>query len=297
MSVSKLVRMASTQYRAVERVVRGQPTSDGAGVRLLRTIGTQTLDHLDPFLLLDEFKSDSAADYLAGFPDHPHRGFETVTYMLAGSMEHRDHMGNRGLLEPGSVQWMTAGRGIVHSEMPRQKDGLMWGFQLWVNLPAREKMQPARYQDIPPSAVPEVSLGEGGTARVVAGEALGAQGPVQGVATEPLYLDVRLQPNAVTELPLPRDHHAFAYVYAGEARLGAPEPEPGTRLSSGQLGVLTGGDKLAVRAGAEGARFLLVAGKPLREPVARYGPFVMNTREEIMQAVRDFQSGRLESAQ
>src|SRR5499426_3703666 len=177
--------------RQVTKVITGQPTSDGAGVQLTRVLGTPQLDHPDPFLLLDEFKSDKPGDYLAGFPDHPHRGFETVTYMLAGAMTHRDHVGNEGELVPGSVQWMTAGRGIVHSEMPRQRDGLMWGFQLWVNLPARDKMIAPRYQDIPPAHVPEVKLADGVTARVLAGDAGGATGPVKGIVTDPVYLDVR----------------------------------------------------------------------------------------------------------
>src|SRR5262245_19888454 len=199
--------------RAVVKVVAGQATSDGAGVRLKRTIGTRALDHVDPFLLLDEFKSEQGSDYIAGFPDHPHRGFETVTYMLAGAMEHRDHKGNHGLLGPGSVQWMTAGRGIVHSEMPRQQDGLMWGFQLWVNLPARDKMGPPRYQDIPPERVPEVTPEDGVRVRVVAGESAGRSGPVEGIVTRPLYLDVGLRPGAAFAQPLPSGHTALVYVF------------------------------------------------------------------------------------
>jgi redox-sensitive bicupin YhaK (pirin superfamily) len=276
--------------RGVAKVVTGQPTSDGAGVRLTRVIGTPALEQLDPFLLLDEFKSDRADDYLAGFPDHPHRGFETVTYMLAGAMEHRDHAGNRGELVPGSVQWMTAGRGIVHSEMPRQRDGLLWGFQLWVNLPARDKMIAPRYQDIAPDAIPEVKLAEGVTARVIAGAAGGAAGPVTGIATAPLYLDVRMAPGAAVELPLAAGHTAFAYVYEGRVTLGAG----GQDVGAGQLATLTDGESLrALTAPAAGARFLLLAARPLREPISRYGPFVMNTREEIVQAVDDYRSGRL----
>jgi quercetin 2,3-dioxygenase len=277
--------------RSVAKVITGQPTSDGAGVRLSRAIGTPDLEQLDPFLLLDEFKSDRADDYIAGFPDHPHRGFETVTYMLAGAMEHRDHSGNRGDLVAGSVQWMTAGRGIVHSEMPRQQDGLMWGFQLWVNLPARDKMIAPRYQDIPPADIPEVKLAAGVSARVIAGEAGGVVGPVKGVATSPLYLDVHLAPGASVELPLTAGHTAFAYVYEGRATLG-----PGGRaqdVGAGQLATLTDGASLRAATGASAtARFLLLAARPLREPISRYGPFVMNTREEIMQAVEDYRSGR-----
>ena len=276
--------------RSVATIVSGQPTSDGAGVRLTRMIGTPTLEQLDPFLLLDEFKSDRADDYLAGFPDHPHRGFETVTYMLAGAMEHRDHAGNHGELGPGSVQWMTAGHGIVHSEMPRQRDGLLWGFQLWVNLPARDKMIAPRYQDIAPERVPEAKLGDGATARVIAGNVRGVSGPVEGIATEPLYLDVHLSPDASAELPVTAGHNAFAYVYEGRAMLG---PASSTRdVGAGQLAVLSDGDALRVAAGAAGARLLLLAARPLGEPIARYGPFVMNTREEILQAVDDYRSGQ-----
>ena len=277
--------------RNVARVVRGRDTSDGAGVRLRRSLGSPELPELDPFLLLDEFRSDNPNDYLAGFPDHPHRGFETVTYMLAGHMEHRDHMGNRGDLAAGSVQWMTAGRGIIHSEMPRQEAGLMWGFQLWVNLPAKDKMSPPRYQDIPPEAVPEVALeGSAGTVRVVAGDYAGTAGAVSGIATAPLYLDFRLEPNAELTVPVPLGHRGLAYVYGGQAWLGS---EAGTRLGAAQLGVLDDGDSLRIRSGDEGARLLLIAGKPLNEPIVRHGPFVMNTRDEIVQAVRDYQSGRL----
>ncbi len=276
--------------RRVVKVITGQPTSDGAGVRLTRMIGTPALDHLDPFLLLDEFKSDRADDYLAGFPDHPHRGFETVTYMLAGAMRHQDHVGNRGELVAGSVQWMTAGRGIVHSEMPQQKDGLLWGFQLWVNLPARDKMTAPRYQDIPPEKIPEVGLAEGVRARVIAGEAGGVRGPVQGIATAPLYLDVHLAPRSRVTLPVPAGHNAFAYVYEGKARIG-PEAEGGQERPAGHLAILGDGDQLSAATADSPGRFLLLAARPLGEPVARYGPFVMNTREEITQAVEDYQRG------
>ncbi|HMH48834.1 MAG TPA: pirin family protein [Candidatus Acidoferrum sp.] len=277
--------------RSVAKIISGQPTSDGAGVRLTRMIGTSALEQLDPFLLLDEFKSDRADDYLAGFPDHPHRGFETVTYMLAGAMEHRDHAGNRGELVAGSVQWMTAGRGIVHSEMPRQRDGLMWGFQLWVNLPARDKMIAPRYQDIAPERIPEATLAAGVTARVIAGKVGGVVGPVEGIATEPLYLDVHLSPAAAVELPLTAGHNAFAYVYEGRATLG---PASSARdVGAGQLAVLSDGDAIRAASGPDGARLLLLAARPLHEPISRYGPFVMNTREEIMQAVDDYRNGRL----
>jgi redox-sensitive bicupin YhaK (pirin superfamily) len=272
--------------RPVVKVVEGQATSDGAGVRLKRTVGTRGLDHVDPFLLLDEFKSELGSDYLAGFPDHPHRGFETVTYMLAGAMEHRDHRGNHGLLGPGSVQWMTAGKGIIHSEMPRQQEGLMWGFQLWINLPARDKMGPPRYQDIPPERVPEVTAEDGVQVRVLAGEALGRTGPVEGIVTRPLYLDVRLPAGTRFTQPIPSGHSALAYVYEGAARFGG-----GERVEAGHLAVFGPGDGVEIAADGGPARLLLLAAQPLGEPVARLGPFVMNTREELAQAVHDFQTG------
>jgi quercetin 2,3-dioxygenase len=276
--------------RAVQRVVHGLPASDGAGVKLTRVIGQPQLDRLDPFLLLDEFRSDTPGDYLAGFPDHPHRGFETVTYMLAGRMRHRDSAGNSGLLTPGSVQWMTAGRGLVHSEMPEQEDGLMWGFQLWVNLPAKDKMSAPRYQDIAPDRIPDVTLPEGGKVRVIAGSLGDVRGPVQAEATAPLYLDIELAPNARFQTAVPSGHHAFVYPFVGSATVSAALRD--ATLQRGQLGVLADGDSVVLVAGSEGARLLLIAGRPLNEPVARYGPFVMNTTQEIQQAFADFQSGK-----
>ena len=284
---------ATVTERSVVKIITGQATSDGAGVRLSRVIGTPALDHFDPFLLLDEFKSDKPDDYLAGFPDHPHRGFETVTYMLAGSMRHKDHVGNQGELVAGSVQWMTAGRGIIHSEMPIQKDGLMWGLQLWVNLPARDKMTAPRYQDIPPDKIPEVALADGVRARVIAGEAGGVYGPVEGITTQPLYLDVTMAPRARLSHELPAGHNAFAYVYDGRVRFGPAEGGGAEMLSTGRLGVLGDGERLSAATGDGHARFLLLAARPLREPIARYGPFVMNTREEIVRAVEDYQRGAL----
>jgi redox-sensitive bicupin YhaK (pirin superfamily) len=271
--------------REVSKLVKGQATSDGAGVRLTRMIGTAGLDHLDPFLLLDEFRSDDKSDYIAGFPDHPHRGFETVTYMLAGEMEHRDHAGNRGRLVAGSVQWMTAGRGIVHSEMPKQDDGLMWGFQLWVNLPAKDKMIAPRYQDIGPERIPVVEK-DGARVRVVAGEFGSATGPVTGIATSPLYLDVALGAGAKLRIPLDGDRNAFVYPFEGGVEIS------GRRLERGEMGILGQGDAVEAAAGSDPGRFLLVAGRPLREPVARMGPFVMNTRAELVQAIDDLESGR-----
>ena len=273
-------------YRSIIRRVRGMDTADGAGVKLKRVIGQPALDMLDPFLMLDEFRSDQAGDYIEGFPDHPHRGFETVTYMLAGRMRHGDNKGNTGDLGAGSVQWMTAGSGLIHSEMPQQEEGLMWGFQLWVNLPAADKMTAPRYQDIPPGEIPVVHPAAGVTVKVVAGELAGARGPVSGVATDPVYLDIALDPGAELELALPEGHSAFAYVFDGTAATVA-----GQSLARGELAVLSKGDKVTVAA-ADGARILLVAGRPLAEPVARYGPFVMNSPDQIHQAIADFRAGK-----
>ena len=274
-----------SRTRQVARLVRGMAASDGAGVKLNRVIGGPDLPQLDPFLLLDEFRSDDAADYLAGFPEHPHRGFETVTYMLAGRMRHRDNQGNTGLLGPGSVQWMTAGRGIVHSEMPEQENGLMQGFQLWVNLPAKDKMAAPRYQDIEPGRIPELQSA-GARVRVIAGSYRDVSGPVQAHATAPLYLDVFLEEGEF-QAAVPVEHNAFVYVYDGSLDIA------GRAVTRGELAVLSHGDTVAATAGDAGARFILVAGRPLKEPVARYGPFVMNRREEIEQAMRDFTEGRL----
>jgi redox-sensitive bicupin YhaK (pirin superfamily) len=276
--------------RRVVTTVRGMPASDGAGVRLNRLIGQPALDMLDPFLMLDEFRSDQASDYLAGFPDHPHRGFETVTYMLAGNMRHGDNQGNSGKLRAGSVQWMTAGRGIVHSEMPEQEDGLMWGFQLWVNLPANDKMTAPRYQDIAPERVVRLDPAEGVELRLLTGRIGEIEGPVTDVATAPLYVDVRLQAGARWTATLPESHNAFVYVYEGEAIVGDGESE--RTLPRGELGVLSHGETLQLAAGEGPTRLILVAGKPLNEPVAKYGPFVMNTPEQIVAAIRDYQSGR-----
>jgi quercetin 2,3-dioxygenase len=277
--------------RRVVHTVRGMPASDGAGVKLNRVIGQPALDMLDPFLMLDEFRSDQAGDYLAGFPDHPHRGFETVTYMLAGNMRHGDNQGNTGRLSAGSVQWMTAGRGIVHSEMPEQEDGLMWGFQLWVNLPAKDKLCAPRYQDIAPEQVPQWQPANGVELRLLTGRIGEVQGPVTDVATAPLYVDVRLQPGAAWTAELPERHNGFVYVYEGEALVG--EGESARRLPRGELGVLSHGETLALAAAGEsGARLIVVAGQPLNEPVAKYGPFVMNTPDQIMTAIRDYQAGR-----
>lgn len=278
----------AVQTRAVVKLSKGQPTSDGAGVRLNRVIGNHSVSELDPFLLLDEFRSEDGADYIGGFPDHPHRGFETVTYMLAGRMRHGDNHGHSGLLGPGSVQWMTAGRGIVHSEMPEQQDGLMWGFQLWVNLPAKDKMTAPRYQEFDPAAVPAVDSGEGAHIRVVAGRVGDVQGPVVGIATDPTLVDVGLAAGGSFALALPREHNVFVYPFEGDVQVG----DSATAVPRGTLAVLGAGERVVLRAGVAPARILLVAGRPLNEPVARYGPFVMNTQDQLRQAVADYQAGR-----
>jgi quercetin 2,3-dioxygenase len=273
--------------REVANLVDAQPTVEGAGVRLRRALGSRLLPMLDPFLLLDEIHSENPDDYLPGFPTHPHRGFETVTYVLDGAMEHRDSMGNHGHLGPGSAQWMTAGHGIVHSEMPQQEKGRMWGFQLWVNLPAANKMVRPRYQDIAPGRVVETMVDDAAV-RLVAGEVDGKRGPVEGIVTAPEMLDVSLPPRGSMSRALPATHTAFVYVVEGSVEVGGAR----TAVGAGQLAVLGPGDRLALRSAA-GGRLLCFAGRPIGEPVARYGPFVMNTDEEIRQAVDDYRSGRL----
>lgn len=280
--------------RTLQRVIPSQATSDGAGVKLRRSIGQSVQARLDPFLMLDEFGTENPDDYIAGFPSHPHRGFETVTYMLDGHMLHEDHLGNRGDLKSGDVQWMTAGRGIIHSEMPQQTEGRMRGFQLWINLPAREKMKPAAYRDIPAATIPVAEWPGGGRVKVIAGTlqtTVGAvDGPIQGLSTAPVYWDVVLGANGVFEHALPPSHNAFVYVYEGDVQVGAESPRALPRRSAG---VLSTGDAVRVAAAEKGARFILLAALPLHEPVAQYGPFVMNTAAELEQAVRDYQSGRL----
>ncbi len=272
--------------RAILHILPPQPSSDGAGVKLDRYFPVPGIVALDPFLLLDAFGSEAATDYIAGFPSHPHRGFETVTYMLAGRMRHRDNAGNEGVLGPGGVQWMTAGRGIVHEEMPEQEEGEMRGFQLWVNLPARDKMRAPRYQNIEPEDIPEVTRPDGTQVRVIAGAVDGVAGAVTEIAVAPVYLDVALPAGLTFRHGVPEGHTALVQVFEGSARVGS---QP---IARGELALLGDGDQAAVTAGPEGARFLLIAGQRLNEPVARYGPFVMNTKEEIMQAISDFQSGR-----
>jgi redox-sensitive bicupin YhaK (pirin superfamily) len=279
--------------RILQHIIPSIPASDGAGVKLRRSLGQRPTLRLDPFLMLDEFSSDDPDDYIAGFPSHPHRGFETVTYMLDGHMLHEDHLGHRGDLVAGGAQWMTAGRGIIHSEMPQQERGRMRGFQLWVNLPAKEKMKPATYRDIRPEEIPEAKV-DGGTARVIAGtlaaEGGPVAGPIQGLSTAPLFLDVRLSPGGRFVHALPAGHNAFVYPYEGEVDIG--DGDDRRTLGAHQAGLLSLGERLEIAAPGK-ARFLLLAARPLNEPVVQYGPFVMNTRDEIEQAIADYQEGRL----
>ncbi len=274
--------------RNLIRNLPGLPTSDGAGVKLTRLIGQPMLDMLDPFLLLDAFGSERGTDYIAGFPEHPHRGFETVTYMLAGRMRHRDNQGNSGLLVAGGAQWMTAGAGLIHSEMPEQSDGEMRGFQLWVNLPATHKMIAPRYQDIAPEQIPVLTPAAGASVRLIAGEVFGARGPVQGILTQPLFVDIALAASATLTLTLPAAHTAFVHAFEG-----AGVQVGDTWLAAQELGVLGAGEQIELRAADAPTRLILVAAAPLHEPVARYGPFVMNTRAQIEQAVTDFRNGRM----
>jgi quercetin 2,3-dioxygenase len=275
--------------RAVTQTLRGQPASDGAGVKLTRVIGQPKLPDLDPFLLLDEFGTDQAEDYIAGFPEHPHRGFETVTYMLNGRMRHKDNHGNEGVLEPGAVQWMTAGRGIVHSEMPEQSEGRMRGFQLWMNLPAKDKMTAPNYQEFSGEKLPVVTK-TGVNVKVIAGQLDGVVGPVRQPATDPIYLDIRLDAGVDFALPVPAGHSAFVYVYEGGVSVGVSREA--AIIGAQELAVLGDGTEVRLQGRASRSRAILVAGRPLKEPVARYGPFVMNTREELHQAFADYQAGK-----
>jgi len=277
------------QSRRVERMVVGKPTSDGAGVKLTRVLTQPLQRRLDPFLMLDAFGSDNPDDYIAGFPDHPHRGFETVTYMIAGRMQHRDSAGHEGLLENGGVQWMTAGRGVIHSEIPQQEAGVMEGFQLWLNLPARDKMSAPWYRDFAAAELPRFTTDSGVEATVIAGESHGVGGAVTREATAPLYLDLHLSAGSRFAQPLPAGHNAFVYVYRGEVGIA------GTSLPAQRMAILTNeaeADGVVIEAAGD-AKVLLIAGRPLNEPIAQYGPFVMNTDQEIYQALNDFRDGRL----
>jgi redox-sensitive bicupin YhaK (pirin superfamily) len=285
MSVTVEKPAVSTDRRIVHRS-SGMPTQDGAGVKLTRLVGTPQLPDLDPILMLDTFRSDNPNDYVAGFPEHPHRGFETVSYMIKGSIAHLDNHGGKGIVTDGGVQWMTAGRGVAHSEMPAQTNGQLFGFQLWLNLPAKEKMRDPWYADIPASDIPQVDLGGGNSAKLIVGDWNGVKGagPERDIA--PFFADVTLAANGAADVPVPTGHNGFIYVFEGDAKVGAET------VRTGELGVLSSGYKLHIEAAEQGARFLVIAGKPLREPIAKYGPFVMNAQDEIRRAIHDYQSGK-----
>ena len=291
-STNPVIKDTVLHTRDVEQVIVGHPTSDGAGVKLTRVLGQSLHRRLDPFLMLDAFGSDSAGDYIAGFPDHPHRGFETVTYLIAGKMRHHDSAGHEGLLQSGGVQWMVAGRGIIHSEMPEQEQGLLEGFQLWLNLPARDKMTAPWYRDIQTGEIPEFITAEGVKVRVIAGASQGMEALVQRPVTAPLFLDLHLPAGSRFEQKIPPGHNAFAYVYRGEVSLG------GQTVTEQRLAILSNSasaDGIRLES-ADGGRVLLIAGNPLKEPIVQQGPFVMNTHEEIALAISDFRSGRFAAA-
>ncbi|HEY2071706.1 MAG TPA: pirin family protein [Rhizomicrobium sp.] len=276
---------AEKPSRHIVRRLPGMATQDGAGVKLTRLVGQPALPDLDPILMLDTFRSDDAKDYIAGFPEHPHRGFETVSYMIQGAIRHLDNHGGQGVVTDGGVQWMTAGRGVAHSEMPEQTEGRMFGFQLWLNLPAAEKMREPWYRDIPASEIPQIALA-GGSAKLIAGVWDGVTGPGPERAIQPFIADVAVVTRGAVTVPLPQGHAGFLYVFEGEAKVGAET------IRKGEIGALSDGADLRVTAAGDAARFLVVAGKPLREPIAKYGPFVMNTPDEIRRAIADYQSGR-----
>jgi len=278
------------EARRLRKLITGMPATDGAGVKLVRVIGQPSMMDLDPFLLLDAFRSDNADDYIAGFPPHPHRGFETVTYLLEGRMRHKDNAGNEGVIEPGGIQWMTAGKGIVHSEMPEQENGRLEGFQLWVNLPAAHKMTQPLYQEHDAASIPSETR-TGTSIKVITGKtSKGTTGPITQPLTDPLYLDVDLEANTDFDEPLPIEHNAFVYVIEGTVTLKTETGESAI-VSRDQLAILSEGNSVSLRGQDEGARFLLIAGKPIGEPIARGGPFVMNTQAEVKQAFTDYQSG------
>ncbi|MEH6581362.1 MAG: pirin family protein [Halioglobus sp.] len=275
------------KYRTLQRVINARPSSDGDGVKIRRIAGRDVMAQIDPFLMLDEIRSEDGADYVGGFPSHPHRGFETITYMIDGAMRHKDHLGNEGVIASGDVQWMTAGRGVIHSEMPEQTDGLLHGFQLWLNLPSSEKMKPAAYQEYASKEIPVVSPEEGVSVKLIAGSLSlpgGTEyGPVAESSTQPTYLDIDLQPGARWELAVKPQQTVLLLVFSGGT----------TDLTEGQMGIYQQGDALSVTASEQGARVLLLAGTPIQEPISQYGPFVMNTAEEIEQAIQDYNAGRL----
>ena len=281
----------TTRIRTIRQIIDPQPVVEGAGVRLRRSIGTRALNILDPFLLLDHFASKNPEDYRAGFPLHPHRGIETVTYILSGAVDHKDSLGNSGRIGPGDVQWMTSGRGIMHQEMPQVRPEGIAGFQLWVNLAAKDKMTAPRYQNIAGSEIPEIERADGVRIRVIAGEIDGVRGPVRGIAVAPVYLDVTLSPHGSFTHPIDPGHAAFGYFFDGEAKVETSDGVGETLIESPKLVVWDEGHSISVATGGRYARFLLVSGNPLNEPIARHGPFVMNTRQEIDQALEDLRRG------
>jgi redox-sensitive bicupin YhaK (pirin superfamily) len=281
----------TTQTRKVNQIIEPQPVTEGAGVRLIRSIATSELDHVDPFLLFDHFGSKDPADYIKGFPMHPHRGIETVTYMIQGTVNHKDSIGNTGSITDGDVQWMTSGRGIMHEEMPQPHEDRMVGFQLWVNLPARLKMTSPRYQNITSDQIPEIQHEDGVKIRVIAGQVDGIHGPVKEIVAEPTYLDVSIPPDGSFSHLIERGHAAFAYIFEGEGLFEAGDAAANKPVAHPRLIVFGNGDRVAVQAAASGVRVLLVSGKPLNEPIARWGPFVMNTREEIEQTLEELKNG------
>ena len=284
--------MNPKNIRKVVNIINGIPTTDGAGVELVRVIGQSALMELDPFLLLDAFRSDNPDDYIGGFPAHPHRGFETVTYLLNGRMRHKDNTGNEGIIAAGSVQWMTAGKGIIHSEMPEQENGLLEGFQLWINLPKSHKMTSPQYQEYDNDSIPTEDRNNA-SIKVISGKTShGTQGPVQQPLTAPLYFDIQLEANTTLTETLPHEHNAFVYVIKGEVTL-LDEKNEIVSIKRDQLAILTKGESLTLTANDQSTQFLLIAGKPLNEPIARGGPFIMNTQDEIQQAFSDYQNGLL----
>jgi len=280
-----------SEQKTIVKVVRGMPTSDGAGVSLTRIIGQPDLPRLDPFLMLDFFGSDNPGEYIAGFPPHPHRGFQTVTYMLAGKMRHKDSVGNEGVIDAGGIQWMNAGRGIIHEEMPEQEEGLLQGFQLWVNLPAKEKMSAPNYQDIQPDSVPTVQILDA-SVKVLAGEVDGVKGPVKTTAVAPTFLDIDLK-SGQCDIALKSNEAAFLYIYEGNITVGKGDQAQKTMLESGELGVLSQQGTRLSFSSEKGSKIIVVSGKPINEPIVQYGPFVMNSQQEIVQAFNDYQSGVL----
>lgn len=283
--------MTQNNTRHIVNVIPGIDSTDGAGVKLKRSIGNNAANRVDPFLMLDAFSTDNPDDYMAGFPAHPHRGFETVTYMLDGAMIHRDHMGNEGTLVSGSVQWMTAGRGVIHEEFPQRVDGLMRGFQLWVNLPAAEKMKPAAYQNIEPEQIPTLEFSNRATLKVIAGDievdGQKAKGPVAGISVNPLFVDLELQAGAVFTLPTESSLNALVYLFEGQAEIDNKQ------LQHHSAAVLSSGEFVTIKASEKGARLLILAGEKINEPIVQHGPFVMNTRAEINQAIDDYKNNRL----